>query len=587
MNHPKKPKTCCSKAALIAALFLFMLCPLSFADKDYSLPQARVDYWLNADGTIRVTENITYSLSCSGDCFHELYVQKPTDLRIRDASGYCIEAGCPSCSQQCGFFTQYNEGWFELVLRDDDGYASTTYYAVFEYTIEDEILEQEDAAQFFFKLWGEHWEKPVGTLTAVVHLPGDSAETEVFVHPVSGSIRAEKQGKDIVITSPGHPSRTYLEANIVMPKEWFSSLRRAPNFMTRQEIIDGEKSYIAAESLMGFIKMVLSVVSLLFLPVAFLALYIVYGREKPLPQLETLAPYEREPPSSMTPAEAGYLLNPTAVVTGPMAAEILWLAHEKYFTMEQIEIKEGWLRGGDRKVVGFRPVAGADTARLVPHQKKLYDFMTSKLKDGVFCMERLDLGDLSSRMNYSLFYSSFKRALESRFEEKKYMEKTGNNIMLALSFIMLFAGFIPLLLTANPFFIILIFEGVVFLVLVGVRPQILGKWSEEGRVLEARLQRYRKFMEELTLMKEKQVMDIILWEQLLIYATAFGVADKVMSAMKVHMPDYRRHSSLVLYGMAAPSLYSTTSTFTSAATGRSGGGFCGGGGGGGGGGGAR
>lgn len=46
------------------------------------------------------------------------------------------------------------------------------------------------------------------------------------------------------------------------------------------------------------------------------------------------------------------------------------------------------------------------------------------------------------------------------------------------------------------------------------------------------------YLKEFTLLQEKGVVDVALWDNYLIYATVFGIADKVMKQMKELAPDY-------------------------------------------------
>ena len=47
----------------------------------------------------------------------------------------------------------------------------------------------------------------------------------------------------------------------------------------------------------------------------------------------------------------------------------------------------------------------------------------------------------------------------------------------------------------------------------------------------------KKFLEEFSLLNEKKVPDLVLWEKYLIYATVFGVAEKVIEQMKASYPE--------------------------------------------------
>lgn len=45
------------------------------------------------------------------------------------------------------------------------------------------------------------------------------------------------------------------------------------------------------------------------------------------------------------------------------------------------------------------------------------------------------------------------------------------------------------------------------------------------------------FLNDMTRMKEKTVIELPLWEKYLVYATAFGISDKVIKALKINCPD--------------------------------------------------
>ena len=46
-----------------------------------------------------------------------------------------------------------------------------------------------------------------------------------------------------------------------------------------------------------------------------------------------------------------------------------------------------------------------------------------------------------------------------------------------------------------------------------------------------------RFLNSATLMDEKTVIELPLWEEYLVYATAFGISDKVIKALEIRCPD--------------------------------------------------
>lgn len=112
-------------------------------------------------------------------------------------------------------------------------------------------------------------------------------------------------------------------------------------------------------------------------------------------------------------------------------------------------------------------------------------------------------------------------------------------------------------------------------------------YTQQGIDEQDKWKALKKYMEDFSLLKEKEVLDIVLWEKFLVYATAFGIAEKVIKQLKIVYPDY----DTMDYGIY-PSMYifmhtdfnssfnsishSMSSSFSSGSGG--GGGFSGGGG---------
>ena len=54
------------------------------------------------------------------------------------------------------------------------------------------------------------------------------------------------------------------------------------------------------------------------------------------------------------------------------------------------------------------------------------------------------------------------------------------------------------------------------------------------------------FLNSATLMKEREVLELVIWEKYLIYATAFGISEKVIKALKIRCPETVMENSTIL-----------------------------------------
>ena len=78
----------------------------------------------------------------------------------------------------------------------------------------------------------------------------------------------------------------------------------------------------------------------------------------------------------------------------------------------------------------------------------------------------------------------------------------------------------------------------------------------------------RKFLKEFTLLDERELKEVTLWKDYMIYATLFGIADKVIKEMKQVNPAYfdmDRVASTMADNMTLPLIYSTLQRSTSSA----------------------
>jgi len=100
----------------------------------------------------------------------------------------------------------------------------------------------------------------------------------------------------------------------------------------------------------------------------------------------------------------------------------------------------------------------------------------------------------------------------------------------------------------------------VFLLILSKKYILLTK---HGETEYAKWRGLYNFLNSETLMNERTVVDLVLWEQYLVYATAFGISQKVIKALKIRCPEETIRNSTVLYNpyFRTRSFYSYGRTF--------------------------
>jgi len=225
----------------------------------------------------------------------------------------------------------------------------------------------------------------------------------------------------------------------------------------------------------------------------------------------------------------------------------------------------------------------------------VYDFFKGFSKS-----ERLVWNDLikslkerKNALKFIKFQEKFRKSVTKSYELKRYFESKGDILMKIFSGVMLAATWaliivciplakaeIPTAVFYSRFFPIFIIYLIILLLLPA---RIFGRFTKDGYDVYLKLRNFRKFMTDMTLLKEYPPKSIIIWDQYLVYAAAFGVADKVINEMKIIVPEFSMSSSSLypayhIYAISAiNSSYSTAMSY-SGSSGSGVGGFSGGGG---------
>lgn len=129
-----------------------------------------------------------------------------------------------------------------------------------------------------------------------------------------------------------------------------------------------------------------------------------------------------------------------------------------------------------------------------------------------------------------------------------------------------------------------------------IRKDFFGRWTREGREYYLKWMNFSRYLSDFSLLSEYPPESVVVWEKYLIYATALGVAEKVISTLQNTVPreiweaqsqhGYFYGPSIFLFGNQFYSLRNTASATIVQAQARSkgssggwsGGGFSGGGG---------
>ena len=224
---------------VLAALVAMLALPAPANAKSFTLPEARIEARVAPDGSIRVTEHVTYSFS--GD-FSGGYREIPhlrTDLdgdmhRLSVTDISVSENGRdyqPGASAELGSFGAPDTfGVAELgdrtrIVWHYDAFNEGRTFAV-RYTLRGLAVAYDDVVDVNLRVWGDEWEQDLSILSAEMRLPGGApGETLVWGHPgdISGVTALKANGRGATLSAANVPAGRWVEMRVVFPRDLLDS----------------------------------------------------------------------------------------------------------------------------------------------------------------------------------------------------------------------------------------------------------------------------------------------------------------------------------------------------------------------------
>jgi uncharacterized membrane protein len=521
--------------------------------RDYHLTGTNVLIALRDDGEIYVNEGIGYKFKgCYKEVFRDVDILYPKEYEdtTQLEEPFISKIGA-RCQPECNVIDRNYEiagNFGEICDQEAEFFVN--------FKVLKGIVIGNDVAEFHYKIWGDKWEKQLEQLNGTILMPlgMDVNSTRVFFNPIGVLNESYIEGNALKFTTGSFDG--YFEVRLLMPKESFNS---SENFLfdenlLKEDIIsiqkDYEKSYRNYKNL-GIVSCCIILFSLILLPLIF---YINFGKE---PEIRYNGVFEREPIKGIKP----YVINSLCTrKTGDtdknaITATLLDLIRRKHIQALEVDIKRRML---------FREVIKKELAlRFIQHprdQLSRPEMMVYKFFKG-FADQNSELvwSDLLSKLKvrtealrFMEFAEHFEKAVDKEYDLKKYFDKKGDTIFKAFCGIMLFIGAVFLIFSLSmsqsytalkqylPIYIVCILFSIIGLLLPN---KVFGRFTPEGYEIYLRSMNFKRFMADMTLLKNHPPESIVIWEEYLVYATLFGVAEKVLNNLKVSISDASVRSS--------------------------------------------
>lgn len=467
-------------------------------------------------------------------------------------------------------YTQSAEGEY-AVLRWEYRAQDTTRRFRLRYRIRNAVQRYNDVAQFYWKaIEDEH--APIAEVRIVLIPPAPSPELfKVFIHSKAapGRLKFEDDFSRATIEQRDIPSDSFVEVRALLSPSIFANAPRIDG--NRYEtFLEEERRFAEAELkaarrreqlhrlLKWAVGLEMFIVPIILIGMigSYISVYRRYGTEPPVPDD---VEYEREPPRELPPAVVPAILTQhqaqsTEVVKG-FAATLLEAARLGYLTIEEEQKSQflGLLTHTERRYAlteAGKALLERKPMERTKDKRSLQPFEVAVLRvafqeagnSNSFTETELRTwakDSVGTKTNMLRFVESWGKQMRRWFEREYFRlddphSERAKKRYLTVTTVVMVGGAI-LLFPVGTF--VLIPAGIV---LAAVAYHSLSRRSPEAAREFQRWNAFRRFMTDFSAMKEAGPELLPLWERYLVYATALGVADKMLRNLALVAQEYNR-----------------------------------------------
>lgn len=513
------------------------------------------------------------------------------------------------------------------------GYENSSGTATYKisYHVNDAVALYNDCAEMYWQFVGSDFEIPAKKITGTIKLPqkvSNIEELRVWGHTPDLNGTITKQSNDTVeFEINNNKANKMVEVRIAMPKDTIIYSGRTYNANKLNTILQEENEWANDANATRIGKIIIS--TILCLVIFGILIYFAVKNIRVLLTVKKVVPtihydYFRDlPRADASPAEALYILEENYEgfnqydIGKVFSSTILNLSLKKYVKIEEAPDKSK----DNTKITILEN--NTNQVQLNSDEIIIYNFLVTACKfktkpifggnQEITNKNEITMKELKKYINNnSTSVIRLKRDLDkvikTKLTSKNILDIVGikrRHANMAGCSIGAFIPFVLVILLNNmdivtntvnsigiPWYLLVI-AGILLIadfVLINMANKRISVYTQDGVDERDKWKAFKKYMEDFSLLKEKDVPDLTLWEKYLVYATAFGISEKVIKGLKIVYPDFDNYdyniypTIFIMSHMDFSSSFRSvsnamSSTFSSGSGG--GGGFSGGGGGGG------
>ncbi len=620
------------KKYLFIILFLsafFLLWHTHVYAGDLELQNLSYDVTLNTDGSANVTEIWDISIENTNTLFKTFELDSTkysgiTNVSLVETTGGIRKSFSRIYQEQyhvdkdCFYALINSSRDFEVAwgVQEDNSYARRTFEM--KYTIVDAIKNYTDCSEFYWQFIGTDSAIPARKVTGTITLPTSITNPDdfrVWAHgPLNGNISKVSHQKTS-FSVENLASHTMLEVRVVTPTYVFANNYNRSSQNKLGQILEQEQTWAneanRRREAIATRQKVMKIVMICFFTLTnvigiILAIVLIKKVKKYKIELQKAPNFKPTMPSkyfrdipneNSTPAQAAFLYyfknsSFSLHASNVFSATMLDLCLKKYLSFEVL--------GEKKNEIKITLTPNMDTSSLPKAELEIYEILEKVSSSKEFTMNDFEAYCKKHSSSFLSKYNSMetyaKNEAEAQGNYDKNLYKQYNN------WLSKGVGYLFLSIISIPFMIVNVIPSILCTIYCFKIANRYYTLTQKGVDEQQAWIGLKNYMQDFSMMKEKEVPELVLWEKYLVFATAFGIADTVLKQLKVIYPQFSdvdymtSHGYAYLYWMSYGNFshnfihtidHSITSTYTSlnySSGSGSGGGFSSGGGFGGGGG---
>lgn len=540
---------------IILAIFIWLILTTKSFAGDQDLNELNFTADLQSNGDMKVTEIWNINIYDTNTLFKTF---KYDSSKFEDVSVTDVSTGVEfnqinelmyHVTKNCFYAMRNDDGLFEIAWGVSINNSQNKKYKI-EYTVKDIINMYNDCSELYWQFIGKDFSIPARKVTGYINLPMETETLEdlkVWAHgPLTGNIN--KISKNQVFFEVDNLSTSdFLEVRIATPNYIFSESTNNKNTNNLDQILQEETAWAedanrqreAAQKAEEQAR-ILSILAVIVADVIYVLICIKVTKDvmqnKKIKPSQEIKYFRDIPDENASPAEAAFLYyfkgtKPNAKIISAIMMDLALKGAIKFELDPQNKKKV--------KVIinNYNENLPKDEEEVFKYLKKVASVY------GDFEMKEFEKYSSSHPTTIEMLLENIEKSgKKSNVEAKNYDAKNAElgSVCIAKSLAAITVSFILGIMTlgyVQKGLVILFFLTCYYSVMCWICSSKCNGLTQKGVDRREEWKGLKRYMEDFSMLDEREVPELVLWEKYLVYATAFGIAEKVLKQLKVRYPE--------------------------------------------------